>query len=226
MLVTGASSGIGAPLHHHSVPFAASGFWSHFPLTTIMVQNTGAATARVLLEAGAAVFVTGRNTAALEKVDGAAGFASADLTQPGESDRVAQEAASTLGGLSSVVNCAGVLQGGIIGTDPKALLDGFDFNFAVNTRAPFAMMLSAIPFLKVNLALHPRSLGHSVFSQGTLTAHYCGCRNVVSALQSLMCRVLMGSSPLLARQRTVGAKPRSTICLGVQLSIWLPTEFE
>lgn len=103
------------------------------------------------------MYVTGRNTVALEAVSGATGYTSADLTLSGETDRVARDAAVALGGLTGIVNCAGVLQGGAVGTDPAALLDGFDFNFAVNTRAPFAMMLSALPYLKVRSRRPPHS---------------------------------------------------------------------
>ena len=81
------------------------------------------------------VHTTRRNTAALKKIDGATGLVAADLTHPGECHRVADAAVRAMDGLNGLVNCAGVLRGGAIGSlDTKSLMDGFDFNFQINTR--------------------------------------------------------------------------------------------
>ena len=72
----------------------------------------------------------------------------ADLTQDGEPQRVIEAAVAALGGLTTLVNCAGVLRGGAFGTD-ACTLENFLFNFNGNTRTVFEMMQHAIPHLKV-----------------------------------------------------------------------------
>jgi NAD(P)-dependent dehydrogenase (short-subunit alcohol dehydrogenase family) len=57
-----------------------------------------------------------------------------DLTAKGTCKAVVDSAVASLGGLTTVVNCAGVLQGGAFGT-PACNLDNFDFNFGINVRA-------------------------------------------------------------------------------------------
>ena len=52
-------------------------------------------------------------------------------------------AVEKLGGLTTLVNNAGVLQGGVIGTDAASLAN-FDHNFNANTRAPFELMTLAV----------------------------------------------------------------------------------
>ena len=52
-----------------------------------------------------------------------------------------EQAVEKLGGLTTLVNNAGVLQGGAFGVDEGgASLANFDYNFNANTRAPFEMM--------------------------------------------------------------------------------------
>ena len=53
---------------------------------------------------------------------------------------------SHLGGLTTLINCAGVLMPGAIGT--TASLKDFEHNFAGNTRSVFEMMEHSIPHLK------------------------------------------------------------------------------
>lgn len=55
-----------------------------------------------------------------------------------------------LSGLTTLVNCAGVLKGGAMGAID---LDNFLFNFNTNTKAVFELMEHSIPHLK--LAGHP-----------------------------------------------------------------------
>eukprot|EP01043_Picozoa_sp_COSAG02_P052442 COSAG02_NODE_5650_length_4150_cov_1.949148_4_plen_229_part_00 len=101
---------------------------------------------------GATVCATGRNEAALQALASEVGceYIAADLTESGAAERVVTEAVAKLGGLTSLVNCAGVLQGGAFGADPAAggaSLENFDYNFTANTRAPFEMMVHATPHL-------------------------------------------------------------------------------
>lgn len=101
---------------------------------------------------GAKVCAAGRNEAALQALAEEVGceYAVGDLTEAGSCERVVAEAVSKLGGLTTLVNNAGVLQGGAFGGDPAAggaSLANFDYNFNANTRAPFEMMVHATPHL-------------------------------------------------------------------------------
>ena len=71
----------------------------------------------------------------------------ADLTEAGACERAVASAAAHLGGLTTLVNCAGVLQPGAFGTEGCTLAN-FEHNFAGNTRSVFEMMIHAIPHLK------------------------------------------------------------------------------
>lgn len=118
-------------------------------LVTGATSGIGRATAIAFLEAGARVAATGRNAAALEEMKArGAVVICADLTEAGACQRVVEEAVSGLGGsLDTLVNCAGVLQGGAFGTEACSL-DNFMFNFNANTKAVFEVMQHATPHLK------------------------------------------------------------------------------
>lgn len=69
----------------------------------------------------------------------------ADLTEEGECRRVVEETVKFLGGLTVVVNGAGVLEGGAMGDID---ISNYQKNMAANTQAPFEIMVHAIPHLK------------------------------------------------------------------------------
>jgi NAD(P)-dependent dehydrogenase (short-subunit alcohol dehydrogenase family) len=71
-----------------------------------------------------------------------------DLTSDGEAQRIVDSAVASLGGLTTLVNCAGVLKGGAFGSD-ACNLDNFLYNFNGNTKSVFEMMQHAIPHLKI-----------------------------------------------------------------------------
>ena len=105
-------------------------------------SGIGAATAKVFVQHGAKVVIVGRNEARLaavaESLDNAS-YIVGDITEDGALPNVVSSAVDTLGGLTSLVNCAGVLGGGAMGT-PACNLANFDFNFNVNVRAAFEAM--------------------------------------------------------------------------------------
>ena len=119
-------------------------------LLTGASSGIGKATAIVMSRHGATVYGVGRNKESLEQLvadNVLAGFTCADLTVAGECSRVVSTAVDFMQGVTTVVNSAGVLQGG--GMD-VATLDNFQYNFAANVQAPFEIMQHAIPHLKEN----------------------------------------------------------------------------
>ena len=124
-------------------------------LVTGASSGIGKATCVVLAREGAAVVGTGRNEEALKAMQGKkilVGYVVADLTQPGEWERVVADAVKLLvpqygGTLTTVVNAAGVLQGGAVG---QASLSNYIYNMNINTQVPFEIILHAVPFLRKN----------------------------------------------------------------------------
>jgi len=70
-----------------------------------------------------------------------------DLLEEGGCKKIVEASVAELGGLTSLVNCAGVLKTGAFGSDTLNL-ENFMINFNGNTKTVFEMMLHAIPFLK------------------------------------------------------------------------------
>jgi len=119
-------------------------------LVTGASSGIGKATCQVLTRHGAAVVGVGRNVEALEELKSSSDivdYVSGDLTEPGMCESLVNRSSSILGGLTSVVNAAGVLKGGAIG-DPNTNLDNYQFNMSVNLQAPFEVMVHAIPHLR------------------------------------------------------------------------------
>lgn len=118
-------------------------------LVTGASSGIGQATCKVLSEKGAKVVGVGRNEqalAALKADGGIVDFVVADITKEGECRRVVETAVKLLGNcLTTVVNAAGVLQGGAMG---DVYLENYRFNMVCNTQAPFEIMVHSIPYLK------------------------------------------------------------------------------
>ena len=70
-----------------------------------------------------------------------------DLSEAGRCKQVVDEAAKLLGGLTTVVNCAGVLKGGAFGSE-ACTVDNLMFNFNNNTKSTFEVMQHAVPHMK------------------------------------------------------------------------------
>jgi len=117
-------------------------------LVTGASSGIGKATCQVLSQYGAKAIGTGRNETALASLKQSGGIVDyivADITQDGCCQRIVKSAAQILGGLTTVVNAAGVLQGGAMGSIG---LDNYHYNMKCNTQAPFEIMVHAIPYLK------------------------------------------------------------------------------
>jgi len=116
-------------------------------LVTGASSGIGWATAALAVQQGAKVCAVGRNQEALEKLKSEIGceIVVGDLTEKGACERIVKEAVEKLGGLTTLINNAGVLRRAAMDT---ATLDDFEANFGANTRAVFEMMQHSIPHLK------------------------------------------------------------------------------
>lgn len=127
-------------------------------LVTGASSGIGRATCIALSQQGATVVGTARNEKsliALMKEGGIKNFVTADVTQPGECERVVHTAARMMGDkLTTVVNAAGVLQGGAMGSD-QVDLSNYQHNMTCNTQAPFEIMCHSVPYLKREKDVYP-----------------------------------------------------------------------
>jgi NAD(P)-dependent dehydrogenase (short-subunit alcohol dehydrogenase family) len=125
-------------------------------LVTGASSGIGLGICQVLTKHGARVIGTGRNSAALLqlKSDGhILDFVVADISATESVDgkeisktkSVVDEAAKIMGGLTAVVNAAGVLRPGAA---DAVTVENYDYNMNTNTRAAFEIMTHAIPYLK------------------------------------------------------------------------------
>jgi NAD(P)-dependent dehydrogenase (short-subunit alcohol dehydrogenase family) len=101
--------------------------------------------------AGASVLAVGRNGSALEEVAGeirqAGGVAATfvtDVTAPDAPDAIVRAALDAFGGLTTLVNAAGIIASGTIDQTDDALWDRM---MDINARAPFRLMRAAVPAL-------------------------------------------------------------------------------
>lgn len=155
---------------------------SSFCLTTKCIvtgasSGIGKATCQILTRNGASVIGTARNAKALENLKSEGSimdYVVADITKDGKCKYVVDVAVEKLGGsLTTLVNNAGVLSGGAMGS-PSVGMENYDFNMNTNTRAPFEMMIHAIPFLK---ATAKDGLGASVVNVSSVNGKqaFPGC---------------------------------------------------
>jgi len=156
-------------------------------LVTGASSGIGRATCLVLSREGAKVCATGRNTEALNelKTQISCEYVSGDLTQDGECKRVVDEASQKLGGLTTLVNCAGALKGGAFGTD-ACNLENFMFNFNSNTKTVFEMMQHVIPHLRKSGVASGPSIVNISSVNGQMSfpgvASYCSSKASVDML--------------------------------------------
>lgn len=117
-------------------------------LVTGASSGIGAATAVALGGCGARLFLTGRDTASLDKVAeaaGAAGTVAADLTARHGPEDVVQAAVDALGGLELVVNSAG---GGWAGPFSAMTPEEIDWLVDLNVRVPGRLALAGLIHLR------------------------------------------------------------------------------
>ena len=114
-------------------------------------SGIGRATALRFGRAGASVLTVGRDRAELSAVSeaviasgGKGATLAIDVTADDAPQRIVDEAVGRFGGVTTVVNAAGIIASGSIETTSDAEWDGM---LDVNARAPFRLMRAAVPHL-------------------------------------------------------------------------------
>ena len=114
-------------------------------------SGIGRATALRFARAGADVLLVGRQEAALDgvrsEVTAAGGRAStvqADVTDAGAPELIVTTALERFGGITTLVNAAGIIGSGTVETTKD---DEWDTMMDINARAPFRLMRAAVPAL-------------------------------------------------------------------------------
>jgi NAD(P)-dependent dehydrogenase (short-subunit alcohol dehydrogenase family) len=114
-------------------------------------SGIGRATALRFGRAGASVLVVGRSEAALaevaaavEREGGRSATLAGDVTHPDAPARIVDAALNHLGGLTTLVNAAGIIGSGSIETTAD---EQWDTMMDINARAPFRLMRAATPAL-------------------------------------------------------------------------------
>lgn len=154
-------------------------------LVTGASSGIGRSTCQVMSSHGAEVFGVGRNLAALEEMvtdKHLLAFVVADLAAENECERAVASAVASMGGITTVVNSAGVLQGGGMDT---ATLENFKYNFGTNVQSTFEIMQHSIPHLKLCSHLSPSIINISSVNgkqafKGCAT--YCASKAAVDQL--------------------------------------------
>jgi 3-oxoacyl-[acyl-carrier protein] reductase len=117
----------------------------------------GAATARLLAEEGASVLIAARGQAGIEAAADRIGEATgrrpatavADITKPGEAERLVAAGRETLGGLDAVIDCVG----GSIRASFEALTDeDWLGNYSFNVLSAVRVVRAALPLLRAGRA--------------------------------------------------------------------------
>jgi NAD(P)-dependent dehydrogenase (short-subunit alcohol dehydrogenase family) len=124
----------------------------HTVVVTGASSGIGRSTARRFAREGASVFAVGRKAQALDEMaQELRGMPSAcrtfesDVTAAGAPDAIVAAAVSAFGGITTIVNAAGIIATGTIeNTNDQA----WDEMLDVNLRAPFRLMRAAAPHLK------------------------------------------------------------------------------
>jgi NAD(P)-dependent dehydrogenase (short-subunit alcohol dehydrogenase family) len=138
-----------------NMPQVAQLYAGKFVVITGGTAGVGFATARLLVERGAAgVAICGRDAAngqraiaKLEELGGRAVFVQADLSRTQDCYTVIERAANAFGTIHSLVNCCGSTRRGTLESTTQEL---WDYSFAVNVRAPFFLMQRVVPIMRAN----------------------------------------------------------------------------
>jgi NAD(P)-dependent dehydrogenase (short-subunit alcohol dehydrogenase family) len=114
-------------------------------------SGIGKAAALRFARAGASVLAVGRNdaalaaiTAAVEREGGRAASVAADVTAADAPKRIVDAALAAFGGITAVVNAAGIIASGTVETTTD---EQWDAMLDINIRAPFRLMRAAVPAL-------------------------------------------------------------------------------
>lgn len=153
-------------------------------------SGIGEAIAAELAGAGADVVAVGRDRGRLEKLAEALGDRChplvADVTDAGSAEAIVA-AAARLGGVDILVPCAGVFEPeGIAGPDAVAALDR---HYAVNVRAPFALLAAAVPHLRpgASIVLLSSICGNAGWPGASA---YCASKGAIEMLTRSLAREL------------------------------------
>jgi 3-oxoacyl-[acyl-carrier protein] reductase len=117
-------------------------------IVTAASRGLGRACAEALAAEGAKVFISSRDAAAIEKAGkaiGAAGWAAADVSKPGEPEGLVEQARSMLGGIDILVVNAGGPPPGTFQTTP---LESWEAAFHLTLMSAVRLVKAAIPDLK------------------------------------------------------------------------------
>lgn len=151
-------------------------------------SGIGYATVKTLVAEGAKVCAVGRNKENLDQLAKETGcfYVVRDLTEEGACAEVVDQSVRLLGGkLTTLINCAGVLQGGAFGS-PQCDLNNYKFNFAINVQSVFEMMEHSIPYLKKNSVSDNPSILNISSVNGLMSfagcASYCAAKAAVDQL--------------------------------------------
>jgi NAD(P)-dependent dehydrogenase (short-subunit alcohol dehydrogenase family) len=117
-------------------------------------SGSGRATALRFARAGASVLVVGRSetalaevAAAVEREGGRSATLATDVTRSDAPAAIVDAALNHLGGLTTLVNAAGIIGSGSIESTTD---EQWDAMLDINTRAPFRLMRAAMPALTVS----------------------------------------------------------------------------
>ena len=137
---------------------------THQVIVTGASSGIGRAAALRFARAGASVLAVGRDEGALadvavaiESEGGKAAVLRADVTQSTAPDQIVATAIANFGGLTTLVNAAGIIGSGSVESTTDAEWDAM---MDINARAPFRLMRAAVPALTV--AAQKREAGASV----------------------------------------------------------------
>jgi NAD(P)-dependent dehydrogenase (short-subunit alcohol dehydrogenase family) len=124
----------------------------HTVVVTGASSGIGRATAIRFARERAAVFAVGRKANALEEMaqevaraGGSCKTLTTDVTEPNAPDAIVVAAVAAFGGITTLVNAAGIIATGTIDNTSDL---AWDEMLDVNLRAPFRLMRAAIPELK------------------------------------------------------------------------------
>ena len=136
-------------------------------------SGIGLATAKLFVEEGAYVFITGRRQAELEKAAASIGknvtAIQGDITSPEDLDNIAETVRTEKGVVDVVVSNAGITEQGAIDTLTP---EHFDKVFNLNAKAPVFLVQKLLPFMSrggsiilVGSAMHVMGVpGHTTYA--------------------------------------------------------------
>ncbi len=118
-------------------------------VVTGATSGIGRATALKFARSGASVLAVGRDQAALEELRreaaiGTVSIVQADVTTGPSADAIVDTARREIGGITTLVNAAGIITTGSIETTSD---EQWDSMLDVNLRAPFRLMRAVLPLL-------------------------------------------------------------------------------